>query len=172
METANGAQNQRSQISTFSGQPSNPSHVSHWRRQRQWQGEWCLLILGTVRSNLVFLVTVCYHKFGCVNSWELWEKVHTHFHNQVRPKSVQLDTEPRNTKLGNSFVSEFLLQIKAIIDSLFATRDPVSPNEQLNVIMQGLPPEAWIWCTSHFHQQQIWATANRRNRIPPCTNQE
>lgn len=78
---------------------------------------------------------------GCAHSFQLWEKIHSFFHNQTRAKSTQLRTELRSATLGNRTISEFLLQIKSIIDSLFAIGDPISPREHLDVILQGLPSD-------------------------------
>lgn len=48
-------------------------------------------------------------------------------------------TELRNTTLEGRTVSEFLLRIQAILDSLASVGDPVSVREHLDVILQGLP---------------------------------
>lgn len=68
----------------------------------------------------------------------------------MKAKAVQLRTELRNTKLGTRTMEEYLLRIKAINDSLCASGDPISPSEQLNIILQGLPPEydALVTCIS------------------------
>lgn len=57
-------------------------------------------------------------------------------------KGVQLSNKLRNTEVCNRSIQQFLLKVKVIMDSLFATGDPLSSQEQLNEILQGLPPES------------------------------
>jgi len=52
----------------------------------------------------------------------------------MNAKAVQLSNKLRNTEVGNQSIQQFLLKDKVIMDSLFATSDPMSFQEQLNVI--------------------------------------
>lgn len=75
---------------------------------------------------------------GCVNSWQLWERLHNHFNSKTRAHARMLRTELRNTKKDDRPITEFVL---VIVDSLYSIGGPISPQEQLDVILEGLPEE-------------------------------
>lgn len=52
-----------------------------------------------------------------------------------------LCTELRNTKKDDRSISEFIRRVKALVDALYSIGDPVSDQEQLDVILEGLPEE-------------------------------
>lgn len=52
-----------------------------------------------------------------------------------------LRTELCNTKKDDTTISEFVLRVKALVDALYSIGDPVSDQEQLDVILEGLPKE-------------------------------
>ena len=49
--------------------------------------------------------------------------------------------ELRNTRKGERSIGEFLTRIKTIVDSLLAIGQTVSVQEQIDVILEGLPSE-------------------------------
>eukprot|EP00256_Glycine_max_P062543 XP_014632027.1 uncharacterized protein LOC100778359 isoform X4 [Glycine max] len=53
--------------------------------------------------------------------------------------TCQLRTELRSIQLQNKSISEYLLQIQTIVDSLGSIGVTISPDEQLDVILEGLP---------------------------------
>lgn len=53
----------------------------------------------------------------------------------------QLCSELKSTKKGTRSMSEYLLQIKAIVDSLVAIGDPILEQDHIDVILDGLPEE-------------------------------
>ena len=67
--------------------------------------------------------------------------IHNHFHAKTKAKSRYLRTELRNTRKGECSIGEFLTRIKTIVDSLLAIGQPVSVQEQIDVILEGLPSE-------------------------------
>lgn len=52
-----------------------------------------------------------------------------------------LRTELRNTKKEDRSISEFVLRVKALVDALYSIGDHVSSQEQMDVILEGLPDE-------------------------------
>lgn len=139
------------------------------RKTRKKSSKWCLFILGIARSTRAFSVIVFNYKPNphpshWVCPWvELWDKIHTYFHNQMNAKAVQLSNKLRNTEVRNRSIQQFLLKVKVIMDSLFATGDPMSSQEQLNEILQGLPPESDVLVTFISRKFELL------NRIPSCT---
>lgn len=57
---------------------------------------------------------------GCRHSWQVWEKIHNHFHSQMKANVHQLRSELKKVKKGTQSISEYLLKIKAIVDALVA----------------------------------------------------
>lgn len=53
----------------------------------------------------------------------------------------QLRVELKTIKKGNRPVSEFLLLVRAIIDSLFSIGDPIGERDQVDAILHGLSKE-------------------------------
>lgn len=82
------------------------------------------------------------------DSWELWEKFHNYFNNHIRGKASHLRSELHNTCLENRSISEFLLPVKAINEAVFAIKYPIVQQQQLNVMLEGLP-RLWIGCNSN-----------------------
>jgi histone deacetylase 1/2 len=97
------------------------------------------LLLSWLQSSLSSAVLT--RSIGCRRSFELWERIHKHFHSHTRAKSRQLRTEMSSVKLQGLSISEYMLRIKTYVDSLTAIGDPISDNERIHVILQGLPQE-------------------------------
>lgn len=73
--------------------------------------------------------------------WQLWDRIHQSFYSKVKAQTQQLRTELRTLKKGTDTVTEFLNKIKAISDSLMSISEIVTPIDQLDVILEGLPSE-------------------------------
>jgi histone deacetylase 1/2 len=78
---------------------------------------------------------------GSHHSYELWGKILSYFHKQLRAKARQLRVELRATTLENRTVQEYLLRIRLLIDNLTSIGDPLPLNQHLDVILEGLPPD-------------------------------
>jgi len=109
----------------------NPEYTT-WETQDQ-------LLLSWLQSSLSapFLARM----LGCNHAFQVWDKIHTHFHSQTKARARQLRTELRTIKKGDRSISEFLLHIKALVHSLNSIGDPVSESEQLDILLEGLPVE-------------------------------
>lgn len=53
----------------------------------------------------------------------------------------QLRSELKNVKKGTQSISEYLLKIKAIVDALVAIGDPISDQDHIDAVLEGLPEE-------------------------------
>lgn len=59
----------------------------------------------------------------------------------MKAKVRQLRSELKNTKKRTKTVGEYLLRIKAIVDSLVAIGDPISDQDHIDAILEGLSEE-------------------------------
>ncbi|KHN37157.1 hypothetical protein glysoja_046755, partial [Glycine soja] len=109
----------------------NPA-FSNWELQDQ-------LLLAWLQSSLspAILPSV----IGCKHTFQLWENIHQSFQSKTKAQARQLRTQLRTTKKGSSSISEFLAKIKHISDSLTSIGESVSLQDQLDVILEGLPNE-------------------------------
>lgn len=103
-----------------------------WIVQDQALFTWLISII----SELVIPIVLF-----CKHAYELWDKVHKHFHSQMKAKVHQLIVELKTIKKGNSTVSEYVLRIRAIVNSLLAIGDPIVERYHVDAILQGLPEE-------------------------------
>lgn len=77
----------------------------------------------------------------CTHSWELWDSIHTHFNRLTRARERQLRTELRSSKKGTKTIAEYLMRIQSIADALNSVGLPITQQEQVDVILAGLPEE-------------------------------
>lgn len=108
------------------------SAYTAWEQQDQMLLSW---LQSSLSSSILARV------LGSVHSYEVWEKIHSYFQHQTRAKARQLRTELRHLSLDDMSVEDFLAKVKSIVDSLASVRDPVSPKEHLDVILEGLTQE-------------------------------
>ncbi|GAU47127.1 hypothetical protein TSUD_247490 [Trifolium subterraneum] len=103
-----------------------------WRRQDQMLLSW---LQSTLSSEILarFL--------GSRTSQDLWGKIVSYFHKQLRAKARTLRVELRSTSLLNRTVKEYLLQIRRLIDNLASIGDPVPLSQHIDIILEGLPSE-------------------------------
>ncbi|RZB67627.1 Syntaxin-binding protein 5 [Glycine soja] len=73
---------------------------------------------------------------GCKSAWQIWDKIHTHL-----CKSFQIRNELQDLSLVNRLVSEYLLQIQTLVNSLTAVGETVTSTEHLDLVLDGLPLE-------------------------------
>lgn len=106
--------------------------LERWMVQDQMLFSWLLSSLSD---------SVLPRVLGCKQSWEVWDKVHKHFYSQMKAKARQLRTELKSTKKGRKTITEYVLKIKGIVDSLLAVGDSISKQDQVDAILEGLPEE-------------------------------
>nr|KYP52268.1 Retrovirus-related Pol polyprotein from transposon TNT 1-94 [Cajanus cajan] len=81
------------------------------------------------------------HVIGCKSSFQIWDKIHEYFHAHTNAKARQLRSDLRSTTLDNGTISDYLLRIQSLVDSLTAIGDSVSSKEHLGIVLDGLPEE-------------------------------
>ena len=77
---------------------------------------------------------------GCVWSHEIWAILKTYFSSQMKARIKQLRIQLRNTKKKGS-ISEYVVQIKQIVETLGAIGSPLIDEEHIDAIFDGLPEE-------------------------------
>ncbi|GAU29238.1 hypothetical protein TSUD_362280 [Trifolium subterraneum] len=77
----------------------------------------------------------------CKHSHEVWDKIHKYFNSVLKSRIRQLRSELKNTKKLARPVSEYLLRIKSIVNSLIAMGETVTEQEQIDAILEGLPED-------------------------------
>lgn len=103
-----------------------------WRLKDQMLLSW---LQSTLSGEILARVV------GCSHAYELWNKLLTYFHKQMRAKARQLRVELRATLLADRTVQDYLLRIRNLIDNLASIGDPIPVNQHLDVILEGLPQE-------------------------------
>nr|KYP45672.1 hypothetical protein KK1_032786 [Cajanus cajan] len=78
---------------------------------------------------------------GCKSSFQIWDKIHAYFHAHTNAKARQLRSDLRSTTLDNCTISDYLLRIQSLVDSLIAIGDSISSKEHLDIVLEGLPEE-------------------------------
>lgn len=78
---------------------------------------------------------------GCKSSAQIWDKIHEHFQVHTQARSCQLRCELRATILEGSSVTQYLLNIQGLMNSLNAIGEPISSREHLDIILEGLPQD-------------------------------
>ncbi|GAU30708.1 hypothetical protein TSUD_39320 [Trifolium subterraneum] len=92
-------------------------------------------LLSTISDSVLPRVLHCKH------SHEVWDKIHKYFNSVLKSRIRQLRSELKNTKKLARSVSEYLLRIKSIINSLIAMGESISEQEQIDAILDGLSEE-------------------------------
>ncbi|MCI13611.1 retrovirus-related Pol polyprotein from transposon TNT 1-94, partial [Trifolium medium] len=78
---------------------------------------------------------------GSRTSQDLWGKIVSYFHKQLRAKARTLRVELRSTTLENRSIKEYLLRIRMLVDNLASIGDPVPISQHMDIILEGLPGE-------------------------------
>ncbi|KAF7835472.1 Retrovirus-related Pol polyprotein from transposon TNT 1-94 [Senna tora] len=103
-----------------------------WEQQDQLLLSW---ILSSVSDGLLPKLV------GCHYSYEAWNKLETYFASQTRAKVRQFKAQLKNMKKGTMGANEYLLKIKRLVDSLFSVGSPLTNNDHIEAILEGLPEE-------------------------------
>ncbi|XP_020218432.1 uncharacterized protein LOC109801728 [Cajanus cajan] len=84
---------------------------------------------------------------GLVRTHQIWKRLETYFASQTRAKIKKLKLQLQMSK-KNSTVTKYLLSIKKTVDSLAAVGSPISEEEHIEAILDGLPEEfdSFITC--------------------------
>ena len=106
----------------------NPEFLN-WEQQDNLLLSWLLASL----SELVRIRMV-----GCVFAYQVWEKIEKGFTSQTHARVRQLKTQLRSTKKTTSMTT-YLLDIKKVTDQLAIIGAPVSTEEHIEVLLDGLP---------------------------------
>jgi histone deacetylase 1/2 len=110
----------------------NSDEYQQWLIKDQTLFTW---LLSTLSDGVLPRVLSCRH------AHEVWDKIHKYFNSVLKSRARQLRSELKNTKKLSKSVNEYLLRIKAIVNSLIAVGDSVSEQEQVDSILEGLPRE-------------------------------
>jgi histone deacetylase 1/2 len=78
---------------------------------------------------------------GCKHAFQVWDKIHKYFNSVLKARARQLRSELKNTKKASRSISEYLLRIKSLVNSLIAVGDNVTEREQIDAILDGLPED-------------------------------
>lgn len=88
-----------------------------WIMQDQTLFAW---LLSTIYESVLPKVLAC----KC--AYEVWDKVHKHFNSQMKARVHHICSELKISKKGTISISEYVLRVCAIADSLVAIGDPIS----------------------------------------------
>lgn len=78
---------------------------------------------------------------GCKHNYQVWDAIHKHYFPLMMAKVRQLRSDLKNTKKGSQSISEHVLKIKNIVNSLLTIGETVSEQDQVDAILEGLPEE-------------------------------
>ncbi|KAI0524985.1 hypothetical protein KFK09_004375 [Dendrobium nobile] len=79
---------------------------------------------------------------------EIWETIAKRLQSNTRSRTIQLRNELHHLTMKNQSMSQYLLAIKAIVDSIAATGSPLDPEEVIFYTLNGLPPQYQAFKTS------------------------
>ncbi|KAJ1421845.1 gag-polypeptide of LTR copia-type [Sesbania bispinosa] len=108
----------------------NPEFIN-WEQQDQLLTSW---LVSSMTKRLTTRI------IGCEYAHQVWKRLETFFTSQTRSKIKQLKDQLKNTKKTGK-LTEYLLQIKEIIDMLAAVGSPLNSEEHIEAILDGLPEE-------------------------------
>ncbi|KAF7825033.1 Retrovirus-related Pol polyprotein from transposon TNT 1-94 [Senna tora] len=92
----------------------------------------------------------------CKHSYQVWDRVIQIFGINTRARVHQFRTELQSLKKGDRSIGDYLLRMKSISDSLAAIGSEVSEHEQIQCILEGLPPEYESFVTSmHMKSEPV-----------------
>ncbi|PNX63257.1 retrovirus-related Pol polyprotein from transposon TNT 1-94, partial [Trifolium pratense] len=78
---------------------------------------------------------------GCCHAFQVWEQIHKYFNAHLKAKVRQLRSELKTIKKGTKTITEFVLRVRAIADTLLSVGDSVTEQDQIDSILDGLPEE-------------------------------
>ena len=101
---------------------------SDWEQQDHHLVSWLLASMDSSFANRMV---------GCEFAYEVWERIENYFAFQMRAKVRQLKTQLKASKKQGP-ICDYLLQIKKIVDTLAVVGSPISTEEHIEVILDGL----------------------------------
>ncbi|XP_028548927.1 uncharacterized protein LOC114579191 [Dendrobium catenatum] len=79
---------------------------------------------------------------------DIWSTLHTRFQSSNRSKVIQLKHELHNVSMQNLTMTQYLTEIKKIVDQIASAGSSVDPEDIIIYILNGLPPEYQSFTTS------------------------
>ncbi|KAI0519492.1 hypothetical protein KFK09_006940 [Dendrobium nobile] len=71
---------------------------------------------------------------------EIWSLLHARFQSSNRSKVIQLTNELQNVSMQNISMTQYLTEIKKIVDQISSAGSTVDPEDVMIYILNGLPP--------------------------------
>jgi histone deacetylase 1/2 len=103
-----------------------------WLVQDQMLFTWLLSTLAE---------SVLPRTISCRHAHQVWEEIHNYSTAQTKAKIRQLRSELKTVKKGTKTVTEFILRVRAVANTLISIGDSVSEQDQIDSILDGLPEE-------------------------------
>ena len=103
-----------------------------WNKSDQLLLSW---LFSSINQTLIGQV------IDCTSSFEVWSVLEKLFSQQSMAKVLQLKYQLQNVKKGSSTVSDFVLKVKTISESLRAVGQKVSEFDQILSILNGVGRE-------------------------------
>ncbi|KAI0501873.1 hypothetical protein KFK09_016818 [Dendrobium nobile] len=91
---------------------------------------------------------------------EIWSTLHTRFQSSNRSKVIQLKNELHNLSVQALSMSQYLTEVKKIVDQISAAGSTVDPEDVIIYILNGLPPEYQSFTTTIRTMQQSLSLDN------------
>ncbi|PNX91563.1 retrovirus-related Pol polyprotein from transposon TNT 1-94, partial [Trifolium pratense] len=111
---------------------TNSDVYQQWLVKDQTLFTW---LLSTLSDGILPRVLSCRH------AHEVWDKILKYFNSVLKSRACRLQSELKNTKKLSRSMNEYLLHFKSIVNSLVAVGDIVTEQEQVDLILEGLPKE-------------------------------
>ncbi|KAK1581862.1 hypothetical protein Q3G72_009741 [Acer saccharum] len=124
-------------------QQENP-WFANWRRSDKLLMGW---IFSTLTSSVLGQVT------DSKSSHEVWSKIERTYAQRSMARIMQLKNQLQSIKKGSDTISEFVMKIKAINDSLAASSELVSDKDLIMSLLNGLGHEYDSFVTLISSQQ-------------------
>ncbi|KAI0501131.1 hypothetical protein KFK09_016074 [Dendrobium nobile] len=124
----------RSDVSNF----SNPAHSS-WLLTDQ---NLAVAICSTISSPILP------YAIHLDSTFEIWQTLETRFQSTNRSKVIQLKNALHHISLKNSTVTQYLSEIKSLVDQIPAAGSAVDTEDIVLYILNGLPPSYQSFKTS------------------------
>ncbi|PKU66194.1 Retrovirus-related Pol polyprotein from transposon TNT 1-94 [Dendrobium catenatum] len=71
---------------------------------------------------------------------EIWKTLHTRFQSSNRSKVIQLKNELHNISMQSRTMTQYLTEVKKIVDQISSAGSSVDPEDVIIYILNGLPP--------------------------------
>ena len=78
---------------------------------------------------------------GCDFAYQIWKKLDVYFASKTKAKVRQLKMQLKSIKKQRISAAKYVLKIKKVIDSLAAVKSPISTEDHIEAILDGLSEE-------------------------------